>query len=712
MVKDSEETKSTKKTKSTKTSKKALKGAITKKDTRKSEELDQDDQPEKLTMKHLIPVFVIAFLFIISIGFALVLAPIYVEMGLQADFEELGLGDEESLLIPLFYIVVILVFTAVILFITRKRKGRFIKYAFLGVICLSMMYVFCAIFNHLFFPVPPQSWSAEIELDDGVNIIIMDDLLGGSEQEVIIGTNQGNILVYDDNLELLWRTEQPLNDPVSDLAILDLNSDSQPELIVLAKGIFIYESTAQSNEFNVTWFRINEYYTSFVVVPDYPKAIENQTKPVIIIGSGNGMGNNSSLEMVYYNNNSYDSSVLLTFDISVNTLAYGAFEDPFNPEIFIGSVDGIYTIGSPKSAIGISSPILVIPNNEPIVGIDIVDIKTKGNSELVAWDANGALFIFEANNPKPIWDKDLGNYIGGVAFAEIFDWIDNYEMVVNVDGNVKIYYSIDGFLDKQYQFTDETGDLDPDATGLAIDYLTNSDEPDIVVGHGDGFNQYQFEYIPRIYSDVPCIMGLIVAIIISVFLFYYPEWYLVDIVGVIVAGGVAALIGISIGLLPILLLLIILAIYDAISVYKTKHMVSLADKVMEFRLPILLVVPKKRGYSFLRQKGLRKQLEEGEEREAMFIGLGDIIIPGCLVISSYRFLPATPELFELGGNLLVGIFVLVGILVGFFALMHYVLKGNPQAGLPLLNTGAIVGFFISNYLIYQDITFGLTLPFG
>jgi presenilin-like A22 family membrane protease len=96
----------------------------------------------------------------------------------------------------------------------------------------------------------------------------------------------------------------------------------------------------------------------------------------------------------------------------------------------------------------------------------------------------------------------------------------------------------------------------------------------------------------------------------------------------------------------------------------------------------------------------------------MFIGLGDIIIPGTLVISSFNFLPADPTSIGISANFLVAIFTLVGTLVGFSVLMRFVLKGNPQAGLPLLNTGAILGFLISNFVIYQDITFGLTIPFG
>src|SRR5207245_765151 len=83
-------------------------------------------------------------------------------------------------------------------------------------------------------------------------------------------------------------------------------------------------------------------------------------------------------------------------------------------------------------------------------------------------------------------------------------------------------------------------------------------------------------------------------------------------------------------LLPPILLLVALAIYDAWAVYRTKHMVTLADELTSQRLPILLVIPKKAGYSFREQKSLKEQVASGEEREAMFVGLGDLIIPGIL----------------------------------------------------------------------------------
>lgn len=203
------------------------------------------------------------------------------------------------------------------------------------------------------------------------------------------------------------------------------------------------------------------------------------------------------------------------------------------------------------------------------------------------------------------------------------------------------------------------------------------------------------------------------AVVISGALTYglakHPEWWLIDAAGISVAAGVIAILGISFAILPALLLLIGLAVYDAISVYKTKHMVTLADAVAGQRLPILIVIPKRRGYSFLRQKGLKAQMASGEEREAMFMGLGDVIIPGILVVSASVSLGAGPVVFGLAGSLVVALMTLVGTLGGFALLMRFVLKGNPQAGLPLLNTGAILGYVLSYLAIYQNLSLGIVL---
>src|SRR5881396_296903 len=205
--------------------------------------------------------------------------------------------------------------------------------------------------------------------------------------------------------------------------------------------------------------------------------------------------------------------------------------------------------------------------------------------------------------------------------------------------------------------------------------------------------------------NVSTLISFVLAGLIVYVLVKFPEWYVVDAVGIMTAAGVTAILGISFGIVPAILLLFALAVYDAWAVYRTKHMITLADELTSQRLPILLVIPKKAGYSFREQKSLKEQVASGEEREAMFVGLGDLIIPGILSVSAFTFLgPLSGSSAALPGSLLVAIGSVIGSLGGFLVLMRVVLKGNPQAGLPLLNGGALLGFLITSLLVYGHVT--------
>ena len=198
------------------------------------------------------------------------------------------------------------------------------------------------------------------------------------------------------------------------------------------------------------------------------------------------------------------------------------------------------------------------------------------------------------------------------------------------------------------------------------------------------------------------ILSIAFAVILTVVLFKYPEWYIIDACGVVVGAGAIAIFGISLDVFLVLILLIVLAIYDAISVYKTKHMIDLADTVMDLKLPVLLVVPKVRHYSLIKEtKSLKEKLKEGEEREAFFMGLGDVVMPGILVAAVYH---------NIVNGFPIALSVILGTLVGFVILMIFVMKGKPQAGLPCLCGGAILGYMISSYVIFGELV-GLNLFF-
>ncbi|WP_227130849.1 presenilin family intramembrane aspartyl protease PSH [Halorubellus salinus] len=234
---------------------------------------------------------------------------------------------------------------------------------------------------------------------------------------------------------------------------------------------------------------------------------------------------------------------------------------------------------------------------------------------------------------------------------------------------------------------------------------------------------------------VPSPFSLGLAALVGIALVAYPEWYVIDSAGVLMGGAAAGLFGISFGLLPTLVLLVVLAVYDAISVYGTEHMLDLADGVMDMKVPVILVIPTTLGFSFLDMQspdnvdtsdedevtadGGADAVADDEpaseetadtttenddddvlERDAFFVGLGDAVMPTILVASAAHFHTAVPNgsLPDLGLPLvtmnLPALGAIVGTQLGLVVLLWMVLKGRAHAGLPLLNGGAIAGYLV------------------
>ncbi|MFC6862553.1 presenilin family intramembrane aspartyl protease PSH [Halomicroarcula sp. GCM10025817] len=218
------------------------------------------------------------------------------------------------------------------------------------------------------------------------------------------------------------------------------------------------------------------------------------------------------------------------------------------------------------------------------------------------------------------------------------------------------------------------------------------------------------------------------AALVAAGLLVYPEWYVIDATGAVMGAAAAGLFGISFGILPALVLLTVLAVYDAISVYGTEHMLTLASGVMDLRVPVVLVIPLSLSYSFLDAEtptpgaeddadgpdgdttASDAPLTDGEgdsgpaedqpdaspggplDRDALFIGLGDAVIPSVLVASSAFFAPA--GIATVLGVPLPTVTAMVGTFAGLAVLLWMVLKGRAHAGLPLLNGGTIAGYLL------------------
>jgi presenilin-like A22 family membrane protease len=275
----------------------------------------------------------------------------------------------------------------------------------------------------------------------------------------------------------------------------------------------------------------------------------------------------------------------------------------------------------------------------------------------------------------------------------------------------------------------------------------------VVVLSGGLLSWYVFSVVVPVVTVAGVnVAPLALAAAVVVALLVHPEWYVIDAAGVVMGAGGAGLFGISFGPLPALVLLVALAVYDAVSVYGTEHMLSLASGVLDLRVPVVLVIPLTLSYSLLEADfdandptdaapdgaptpdpdggttdgegpgadgggdatpdGADGDGADGPaaadgpspEREAFFIGLGDAVMPAVLVASAATFstapalgLPVVPA-----ANL-PALAAMVGILLGLGVLLWAVLKGRPHAGLPLLNGGAIGGYLLGSVAAGVDL---------
>lgn len=138
--------------------------------------------------------------------------------------------------------------------------------------------------------------------------------------------------------------------------------------------------------------------------------------------------------------------------------------------------------------------------------------------------------------------------------------------------------------------------------------------------------------------------------------------WLRNLVTIILVSYIGALIGMGLGLLPILIFIILLAVYDIIAVFKTKHMVTLAKAVTKKNLAFTYAIPTK-----------EHQFE---------LGTGDIAIPLALaasVMQHYSSAMVFPDYF------LPAIMILVGSFAGLFITLEYSSRhvGRALPALPL-----------------------------
>lgn len=152
-------------------------------------------------------------------------------------------------------------------------------------------------------------------------------------------------------------------------------------------------------------------------------------------------------------------------------------------------------------------------------------------------------------------------------------------------------------------------------------------------------------------------------------------WYNNILLAISIAGA-GAVIGLSLGILPVIVLLIFLSVYDIIAVFFTKHMITLAQTISEKKIAMIFYIPTK--------KRLFK------------LGGGDLVLPLVLTSSFYFYLINILSFkLVIFYTILIWVCSLLGLFLTFFILKKYDLKAMPALPIQVFLMLVLVVFVLS-----------------
>ncbi|MBI2063733.1 MAG: hypothetical protein HYT65_01935 [Candidatus Yanofskybacteria bacterium] len=194
-----------------------------------------------------------------------------------------------------------------------------------------------------------------------------------------------------------------------------------------------------------------------------------------------------------------------------------------------------------------------------------------------------------------------------------------------------------------------------------------------------------------IFSGTQAIWGIwfvplistILALAVTILFWFLRNVIMQNIAMVFTLAGIGAVLGLSLLPMTVIYILVLFSFYDIISVYKTGHMIKLAQAMIESRAIFGFVIPEP-GHT-VRRKIAGVTFGQG----FMILGSGDVIFPLLLSASIVRI-----SVFQ---SMIVAVFAAAGLF-----LMHLIFSNQetrrPMAALPPIALMSIVGYLLTNFL--------------
>lgn len=172
--------------------------------------------------------------------------------------------------------------------------------------------------------------------------------------------------------------------------------------------------------------------------------------------------------------------------------------------------------------------------------------------------------------------------------------------------------------------------------------------------------------------------GLALAAALTAYKVLRPSLLSQNLALVFSVAGAGAVLGASLGIMPVIVFMLLLAAYDFISVFVTKHMVYMAKEITKTPMAFTAALPYTPSPAEARKAGIAKKAHVFQ------LGGGDLVIPLVFSVSVLHSYGLRAAMFaELGAA--------VALVLLFLSVMK---KPKALPALPPITAGALLGFLI------------------
>tara|TARA_B110000438_G_scaffold299712_1_gene350483 strand:+ start:2398 stop:4536 length:2139 start_codon:yes stop_codon:yes gene_type:complete len=654
-----------------------------------------------------------AGMFIVTILLAMKIQPFYDRDDLRA-FGAEGATKAGFILLELVFIFI---FTALIIYLARKNMQRFIRWGVLSVLWIAMLYALYPLAAMVLVPDAPPF--AEDALENSDAYIISVEEGGANFFYVDVDNNSNQTLRYVGNAgEIEYWNHTVMPEPGIEQSTYGKVQNSRT-----ADGIILCEGTQWVLLDAEDGTQIDDHGRDCDLGLRYEWATEAMDETCDFKDPEDGATHQDwiiedrRLEAIpMINDGDISGGIYDCSDWRRN------FPAPFNGNniLFVQDIGTEHFLivseqwagmveyptddnnGQPAEEAGVTTTwSKTLSGSEVFTGTTFgaaPGLNISAQNSLVLSTSAGHISSWEISNDGSVEDgfsMDLPETVRGVLLADCCSGGSNDLWVIEGD-NLRIFMG--GSLVEMPRSLEIGGDASRIVMALhnVENNATESDDGILLIEQDGAWSSMRYTHHIEDHTST-IIVTLILAISLLILLIWRPEWYVINTVGILVGAGTITMLGVSFVPWIIILFMVLAAVYDAWAVYKSKHMLELADTMVNLELPVMLVAPQKptRGRVQMVRQEDGSPPQKRNFDETMLMGLGDVIFPGLLCVSAMTWLPDVSGPMGFSAPIWVAIGTMIGSLVGYCVLMTYVARGRPQAGLPLLNGGAIIGYFIS-----------------